>query len=598
MRKTAIKTAVFVPAALALFLSGNNDGSRSAPAIKPVSAVDAPAEQIMASLGNCRPPSSWRGCASSALWAIHNTHAMHHGWRVFEMMFFKDRDCSVALTPKLVFSPGFGGKKGFMTNGAGNEQGYDPFPKTSPLGGPRGGVSDDSRNTMWVSACGTESASWDGRPVLPPDAAKRSCAQFEDVAPNLGKKMIPGSDFMYTFLGVQFQKPVEVQCVRVLQAGDPYRSPKLTMTSTVGPECWRCAHGMLSLDHAGMGADGWDTYVGSPGLVAEVYANINQMLVAGGETFRRRVWPERKEWEADISYLGTSTPTVKSFLNFTQVIPMVNFETTVKSWGAGFPTEHFMVRFQGLIRIVNPGTYSFSLTCDDEARMYLETSKSRKEVPEETHVLQNNGTEASAVGLYYREEMTSDLVAGAFYMELDFKQVLYRAGFVFEYKGPDTADEWQLVPKEAFLTGITNDREVSNSRYVWHKNAHCFPRRNKWLSTYQSAQAACEKPVKNGQPRCGAIYGRECNQEKNSAGAGVSLLFLCEEDPMDATVPVFLNQSDEGSCIWERLPQAETVVEVVQEVVVVESGALGRFSFSLLLVGMVAGLVGAFAAGV
>jgi hypothetical protein len=40
------------------------------------------------------------------------------------------------------------------------------------------------------------------------------------------------------------------------------------------------------------------------------------------------------------------------------------------------------------------------------------------------------------------------------------------------------------------------------------------------------------------------------------------------------------------------------VVEVVQEVVVVESGALGRFSFSLLLVGLVAGLVGAFAAGV
>ena len=67
--------------------------------------------------------------------------------------------------------------------------------------------------------------------------------------------------------------------------------------------------------------------------------------------------------------------------------------------------------------------------------MYLETNKARKEVPEDIYMLQNNGT--NPVGLYFREEMSVELTAGAFYIELNFKQADYRAGFVFEYKGPD-----------------------------------------------------------------------------------------------------------------------------------------------------------------
>lgn len=150
-------------------------------------------------------------------------------------------------------------------------------------------------------------------------------------------------------------------------------------------------------------------------------------------------------------------------------------------------------------------------------------------------MLQNNGT--TPVGIYSREEISIDMASGVYYIEIVYKKKSGRSGILFEYNGADTNDVWRLVPPQAFMRGITNDREVSNYVYERFDAVHCHNTRYRLYQTLAEARAACD--IDN---LCAGIYGRNCNQEGNS----FSNLFLCRG-------PVIrMENSTEASCIYER----------------------------------------------
>lgn len=78
--------------------------------------------------------------------------------------------------------------------------------------------------------------------------------------------------------------------------------------------------------------------------------------------------------------------------------------------GSGWPhpRQHYIARWQGLLRIMESGPYKFLLQCDTEARMYFGLP------PDQSLVMQNNGSATQLVGLYYESEihMVSVYVAG------------------------------------------------------------------------------------------------------------------------------------------------------------------------------------------
>lgn len=158
---------------------------------------------------------------------------MPHGWRVFELQLFKDRECLEELIPshKIMNS-------GYLQCGEG---GFNPAY-----------TFDKCDTSMWVSKCGQESASCDGRPKS--EVVNATCNALE------------------SYIAVDFGNPEPVQCVRMLQGSAPYKSDTITISAHVGYECYHCAKQAMSLAYTT--DDGYDTFIGTPGLIAEYYTGV------------------------------------------------------------------------------------------------------------------------------------------------------------------------------------------------------------------------------------------------------------------------------------------------------------------------------------
>merc|ERR1712194_626845 len=80
------------------------------------------------------------------------------------------------------------------------------------------------------------------------------------------------ANYRGTYIGAAFASPQAVQCVRLLQAGPPYRSDRVTITSHNQNDCYICADGAMKLTDTF--DDGLDTYIGTPGLKLEFFTSL------------------------------------------------------------------------------------------------------------------------------------------------------------------------------------------------------------------------------------------------------------------------------------------------------------------------------------
>mmetsp|Transcript_12417 Transcript_12417/g.30131 ORF Transcript_12417/g.30131 Transcript_12417/m.30131 type:complete len:782 (+) Transcript_12417:572-2917(+) len=461
-------------------------------------------EQALLDLTTCRRPESWRGCQPMSQWLVHNSDPMVNGWRVLEVQFFSDRNCNNLLKWSVPLSAGF------LTCGQ-QGQGF------APVNG-----MDNKKQTQWISSCGTESRDCDGVPATPPDPEVDMCRSFDNRYNGLSPSE---ANYRGSYIGATFASPQAVQCVRLLQAGSPYRSDKVTITSHNQNDCYICAHGAMPLADAF--SDGLDTYIGTPGLKLELFTNL---MTWGSQTpppATKGSWPT--SWEGVVK---------TDNLNVTTNSSDINFPLSAEPWRSGWPhpRQHYIARWQGLLRIMESGPYKFLLQCDTEARMYFGLP------PDQSLVMQNNGSATQLVGLYYESEIHMELQAGVRYFEVQYKHLYEesmneRNGIILSYKGPDTIPTetttttvgmpvrtkdsdrgrptttpeppgvmdialWKVLPPSAMMRGITDDDAVSNSVYIVEPKKHCHDIRYRIFGDRPAAQAACD-----ADNTCGGIYG-------------------------------------------------------------------------------------------
>ncbi|CAD7957562.1 unnamed protein product [Amoebophrya sp. A120] len=509
-------------------------------------------EQALLDLTTCRAPESWRGCQPMSQWLVHNSDPLINGWRVLEVQFFSDRKCENKLKWNTPLSARFlsCGQQG---------QGF------APVNG-----MDNKPQTQWISECGTESLDCDGIPNAPSDPNRDMCRSFDD---RYNGQTPSEANYKGTYIGATFASPQAVQCVRLLQAGAPYRSDRLTVTSHNQNDCYICAHGAMPL--ADTFQDGFDTYIGTPGLKLELYTNLRTW----DNTHMPQNWPTT--WEGVVR---------TDNLNVTTNSSDINYPRSPDPWRPGWPhpKQEYIARWQGLLRIMTTGPYQFLLQCDTEARMYFGSGEDRQ------LVLQNNGSASQLVGLYYEAELSMPVLeAGVRYFEVQYKHLTTspggmvndQNGIIISYKGPDTIPTetttttmgmpvktkndgrppttlpppsvmdialWKVLPPESMMRGITDDDAVSNSVYILEPKKHCHSIRYRIFGDRPAAQAACD-----ADPTCGGIYGRDCNIAEDTYQG----LYLCKL-PVGQSRLVLGNRTEfistENSCVYVKYDASET----------------------------------------
>jgi len=127
--------------------------------------------------------------------------------------------------------------------------------------------------------------------------------------------------------------------------------------------------------------------------------------------------------------VSSMTPTV------TRVVETINYPST----GGNFPgcdfRDHFYVRWEGALWINTGGRYKFLTTSDDGSKLLIDGSQ----------VLDNGGWHGMR-----RREGSVDLTAGTHPLIMEFFEGGGGAGIIFEWEGPDSNNQRQVVPASAW----------------------------------------------------------------------------------------------------------------------------------------------------
>lgn len=118
----------------------------------------------------------------------------------------------------------------------------------------------------------------------------------------------------------------------------------------------------------------------------------------------------------------------------TRVDKAIHFESTDEAFGESGLSEHFYVRWVGLLRVPKDGTYTFYTESDDGSRLWIDGK-----------LVVDNG------GLHGMEERSGDIAlkAGDREIKLEFFENEGSAGCKLSWEGPDRPKE--LVPASALF---------------------------------------------------------------------------------------------------------------------------------------------------
>ncbi|USN98111.1 MAG: hypothetical protein H6810_07930 [Phycisphaeraceae bacterium] len=135
--------------------------------------------------------------------------------------------------------------------------------------------------------------------------------------------------------------------------------------------------------------------------------------------------------------------------DLTTIVDDVNFPLTSGAFVAEGPTDYFALRLIGKIEMPQTGLWTFSLSSDEAARLWIDGE-----------LVVNDGTRH---GFHERSgQITLD--AGRHDIEIHFLERYYSAGLELRWTGPDTDKE--IVPAEAFTYPAT-EPEFDSGDGLW-----------------------------------------------------------------------------------------------------------------------------------
>jgi hypothetical protein len=113
--------------------------------------------------------------------------------------------------------------------------------------------------------------------------------------------------------------------------------------------------------------------------------------------------------------------------------------------------DYFNFRFDGFLYITTAGDYNFRISSDDGSRLYLNKKL----------VADNNGVHT----LTAKETGLKTLDATAHRITVEFFEFIDTDSVEVEYRGPDTNNDWALIPSAALRSKmvIATEPEVSNA---------------------------------------------------------------------------------------------------------------------------------------
>ena len=115
--------------------------------------------------------------------------------------------------------------------------------------------------------------------------------------------------------------------------------------------------------------------------------------------------------------------------------------------------DYFYFRFDGFLYIETDGSYRFRVTSDDGARLYINNQL----------VADNNGIHKLTVV----ESESLSLTAGANRITVNYFESTHTDSLQVEYAGPDTNDEWMVIPSSALRSSLVIANEPTvNSKLI------------------------------------------------------------------------------------------------------------------------------------
>jgi hypothetical protein len=103
--------------------------------------------------------------------------------------------------------------------------------------------------------------------------------------------------------------------------------------------------------------------------------------------------------------------------------------------------DFFYFRFDGFLYVETPGSYSFRLSSNDGSRLYLKGSR----------IIDNNGLRDD---LATKTSSAQNLVEGPNRLTVEFFEYSEADSLAVEYQGPDTNNEWILIPASALRSSL------------------------------------------------------------------------------------------------------------------------------------------------
>ncbi|WP_375435873.1 PA14 domain-containing protein [uncultured Hymenobacter sp.] len=205
------------------------------------------------------------------------------------------------------------------------------------------------------------------------------------------------------------------------------------------------------------------------------------------------------------AFFATNTP------KLTRVDAQLNFDAD-DSWGnlastaGGLSTDPDMysARFRGRILIPAAGTYTFYLTADDGARLWLDNAAVQA-TPINADALINNGGQHSAL----TETATVTLTAGFHDILLHYGEGIGSNVLVLEYSSTNANVARQVVPASAFCSAVS---PIPQSVVASQKNIHTLtvaPNPNNGAFTVHIKQSQADA----GQLQLVDILGRICYEK-------------------------------------------------------------------------------------
>jgi len=444
---------------------------------------------------------SYIGCPKSANWSISNAEILTEGWRLFEVEFFEDIECTQKLKPIQVV----GSRSLECSDGSFDvRSAFDKIP-----------------STLWVSACGKEN----------------QCGWSQTTEPRtLELRPVPAAcGIQRAYLMVSFDQHVAVQCVRIYQASAPFRAEKVVITAHLQHGCYRCADGAIdvtvaarspniTLDANGTNATQanatvpapkspgrkfcsqneddefacYDTLLGRPGLYGR-FTNDSALIASYNSS-------STINWDDAAFTYETMASEINYPISTNAMVPL--------------PNNSFAVRFTGFLRIPYNGSYTFNILSAGHCRLFLDNATIINNPP---------GTRGR-----HSKDVTRFLAAGMYGLSLEYIPLNGSlAGLVFTWKRPAPDDAWLVVEKTYLMQKIMF-AETKKVSYASQPMRLC-DEHIKSFNTYMAALSECDT-----MDTCGGIDGLEC-----ISGYPTSSISLCR---VNAT-----HQRRNESCMLTKL---------------------------------------------